>query len=240
MKLSIEKIRSCNSVMLFLLFIAAGIFLLAQGIILLINLFPGPVDDGIVIVTNDSRIEVTKSVNYRAFLRDTYVFSLESNVIEVSGDIESKTSMLRYESAPVHQKTVNFYFVSKDDKKEITLLAQDGLIVAYQFINDNKADGFLAEKNIYAIASADTNNDERLSVDDTIDLFVSDYNGLNVVKIGSNVYGYTLVADNTVLFTEVSEDRKYFKMYDCSKGTVEEIYSTVEVPVNKEFDMIFY
>ena len=240
MKFTIEKIRTYNSVILFFFLIAAGIILLVQGILLVVHQFPKPVDDGIGIVTGESAEEIKRSVNYRALLRDTYVFSLESNAIELSGDVNFKASMVRYESAPVNQKTVNFYFVSGEGKKETALLAQDSLIVAYHFINDSKANGFLLGKNIYAIAISDTNNDDRLSTEDRIDLYVSDYNGLNIVPVGINVYGYTLVDDNKILFTEVSDNKEYFKIYYCKTGNIEEIFSTAEVPENKEFSVIFY
>ena len=240
MKISIEKIRNWNSVIQFIILILLCAFILVQGIIYIINRFPRNQNSGIQIVTKESKIEIRKSIKYNTLLRDTYVFSLESNAVSESDIMTLQKSVTSNDRSPVGKEIVNFYFVSDKTKKETQLFKNNTLIASHQFINDSKVNGFILDKNIYAIVAQDTNEDKRLSNDDSIDLYTSDYNGLNLKKIGSNIYSYQIINDCTVLFSEVIDNKEVFKTWNTKSDKIEVIKTIDEIPESKEINQIYY
>lgn len=240
MKLTIEKIRTYNSVIAFIILVLLCAFLLVEGVLFVIRQFPKPAEPGVKIVPDTAKTEIIRTTKYVSQLRDTYVFALESDAIAESDLVPMQKSVASYERSGSNRETVNYYFVSAATKKETPLLEHDALIVASRFINDSKEAGPLLGKNVYAIVSADTNADGSLSVDDAVDLYVSSYDGTRLEKIGHDAYGYQLIADETILFTEATSGGKAFRTYDDRTGKTETIKTVSEKPENKEFDRIFY
>ena len=240
MKLTVEKIRTYNSVIQFIVFVLLCAFLLVEGVLFVIRQFPQAPEPGIKIVPDKVKTEIKQTTKYAGLLRDNYVFALESDAIAESEMGPLQKSVASYERAGMKKEVVNYYFVSVSTKKETTLLEHNALIVSSRFINDSKDAGPLLGKNIYAIASADSNADGSLSVDDEVDLYASAYDGTRLEKIGKNVYGYQLIADDTVLFTEATDGGKAFRTYNDKTGKTETVKTVSEKPENKEFDQVFY
>lgn len=240
MKLTVEKIRTCNSVIQFILLVLGCAFLLVQGVLFVIRQFPKPADPGIAVVPDTATAEIRQTTKFAARIRDCYVFALESDAIAESDMAPMQKSVAGYGRAGGTREIVNYYFVSGATKRETTLLERDALIVSSRFINDDPEAGPLLGKNVYAIAGADTNADGRLSVDDEVDLYSSNHDGTRLEKIGQNAYGYQLIADDTVLFTEATASGTAFRTYDGKTGKVETLKTTSEKPERKDFDRIFY
>jgi hypothetical protein len=240
MKLTIEKIRTYNSVIEFIILVLLCAFLLVGGVLFVIRLFPKPAEPGIITVPDTAKTEIIRTTKYVAQLRDNYVFALESDAIAESDLSPKQKSLASYDRAGGTREIVNYHFVSAATKKETPLLEHDALIVASRFINDSKEAGPLLGKNVYAIVSADSDADGRLSVDDDVDLYVSSYDGTRLEKIGQDAYGYQLIADDTILFTEETDEGKTFRIYNDKTGKTETIKTVSEKPGNKEFDRIFY
>ena len=240
MKLSVEKIRNCNSVIQFIILILFCGFILVQGTIYLFNQFHRDNNSGVQILSKESKVEIKKVIKFNSVLRDTFVFSLESNAVSENTAMVLKRSVSSYERSPGGKEIVNFYFVSEKTKSETKLFDNDIYIASWQFINDSKANGFILDKNIYAIVSTDTNEDKKLTVDDTVNLYTSDYNGLNLKEIGKNIYRYQVINDNTVLFSEVNNNKEIFKTWNIKNDKIEVIKIIDEIPENKEINTIFY
>jgi hypothetical protein len=238
-KLSIEKVRNWNTVAQFIAIVLLGVFVLIQAILHIISQFPRS-EPGIQIVKEELKTEIIQSVNYSALLRDTYVFSLESSAIVERDGLMAQKSVASYERTPANKEIVNFYFVSGESKKETALLDENALILDHQFINDSKSNGYILDKNLYAIVAKDTNGDKRLSTDDTIDLYASDYNGLGRRQIGNDIYSYQIINDNIILFTEAIDNKLVFKTYNAKENKIETIKTTEQKPEKKEFNRVFY
>ena len=236
MKISIEKIRNCNSIIQFLILIFICVLIVVQCIVFIVKQIYRNQNSGIQIVTKESKVEIKQSIKYDTLLRDTYVFSLESNAISINNNILLQRSAKSCEYSYRNKRIVNFFFVSAQSKKETRLFDKDILIESHKFINDNKNNGYLLDKNIYAVAEQDTNEDQRLTIDDTICLYISDYNGLNLKKIGNNVYRYQIINDNLILFSEVIENKEVFRAWDINTEKNEIIKTINEKPESKELN----
>jgi hypothetical protein len=240
MKLSIEKIRNYNSVIQFIILILICVFILVQGTIYIFNQFHRENNSGVQIITKDSKVEVKKVIKFNTVLRDTFVFSLESNAISDSDVMALQKSGLSYERSPGGKEIVNFYFVSENKKLETQLFDKNVYIASWQFINDTKSNGFLIDKNFYAVVSQDTNEDNKLTIDDTVDLYTSDYNGFNLKKIGSNIYKYQAINDNIFIFSEIIDNKEIYKTWNAKNNKIEVIKTIDEIPENKEINQIYY
>jgi hypothetical protein len=215
-------------------------FILVQGAIYLFNQFHRDNTSGVQIIPKKSKVEIKKVIKFNTVLRDTFVFSLESNAVSENTVMALQKSVSSYERSPGGKEIVNFYFVSDKTKGETKLFDNDIYIASWQFINDSKANGFILDKNVYAIVSKDSNEDKKLTVDDAIDLYTSDYNGLNLKEIGKNVYRYQVINDNTVLFSEVNNNKEIYKTWNIKNNKIEVIKTIDEIPDNKEINTIFY
>jgi hypothetical protein len=147
------------------------VFILVQGIIYLLNQFHRENTSGVQIISKESKVEIKKLIKFTTVLRDTFVFSLESNALSENTVMTLQKSVSSYERSSGGKEIVNFYFVSEKNKSETKLFDSDIYIASWQFINDSKANGLVLDKNIYAIVSKDTNEDKKLTIDDTIDLY---------------------------------------------------------------------
>jgi hypothetical protein len=239
MKISIEKIRNINTVIVFMLLLIGIVYSIVQGVLFIINSFPHNSSQEIQIIPSESKTTITQETRYNTLLRDVFVFSVESNSVrEVANDKFEKSVASNNRSS--NNEIVNFQFISEKQKQEQQLLPNNSLIISYQFINDEKLNGFLLSKNVYAIAEKDSDNNKKLSSDDVIDLYVSDYNGKNLKIIGQNIYGYQVVKNNTVLFTEVMDNKQIIKIYSTENNDVQEIKRINSKPDNKDFNHVFY
>ena len=240
MKLSVEKIRNCNSVIQFIILILLCGFILVQGAIYIINQFHRDNSSGVQIITKESKVEIKKVIKFNTVLRDAFVFSLESNAVSENTVMALQKSVSSYERSPGGKEIVNFYFVSDKTKSETKIFDNNIYVASWQFINDSKVNGFILDKNIYAIVSKDTNEDKKLTIDDTVDLYTSDYNGLNLKEIGKNIYRYQVINDNTILFSEVNTNKEIYKIWNVKNDKIEVIKTIEEIPENKEINTIFY
>ena len=240
MKVSIEKIRNYNSVIQFVILILLCGFILVQGIIYIVNQFHREDNSGVQIITKESKIDIKNVIKFNTVLRDVFVFSLESNAISESDVMPLQKSVANYERSPRGKEMVNFYFVAENSKLETQLFDKNVYIASWQFINDSKANGLLLDKNLYAVVSQDTNDDKKLTIDDTVDLYSSDYNGLNIKKIGSNIYRYQAINDNIVIFSEVNNNKEIYKTWNAKTNKTEVIKTINEIPENKEINQIYY
>ncbi len=240
MKITLERIRKANVVFAFLAFVVLAAYLLVQGISFIIRHLPKPDKPGVQIIPVERAAEITQTLRFNAVLKDTYVFTLESDAVVEPSSARMEMNAPALKRVRYDQEVVNMYFVSSDTKKESSLLTDNALIVSYGLANDEKDRGLITEQNFYAIVSADSNGDKRLSAEDAVGLFVSNYNGTELTQIGKDVYSCRLVKNNILLFTEADGTATVFKVYDENRRRVEEIKRDSRPPENKAFGQIMF
>lgn len=232
MKITISKIRDLNTVLLFLA-ITLSVFALIVGF--LISVIPRNINEGIKIVNENKKNEHIQTTVYADKLNDYIVFFLKSKALSLHDNSDKVLEFSKEYSSRNSSKIVNIIFISLDTKEETKLLENDSLIVSHWFSNEKEQNRCKLSKNIYAIVSQDTNKDKTLSIEDSVDLYVSDYNGDKLKKIGSNIYSYNLIDNDMLLFKENKAEQNIYKIYSVSNDTVGTIKTVVEPAGEKNF-----
>ncbi|HZK20433.1 MAG TPA: hypothetical protein VFC68_06900, partial [Treponemataceae bacterium] len=185
MKNILEKIKNVNAVIIFIAIVGFLLFFIIGAII---SFIPRRSSNVVRIVNKEDSQEIVQTVKFQTVIKDYIVFSHNSNSLYRDKRVDLEFSGLM-EKSYNNTARVNFSFISMDTQKETLLLKNNALIISYKlcndmFLNNNKT----ISKNIYAIVLSDSNQDQKLNADDRIDLFISDYNGLNIKNICSDIY----------------------------------------------------
>ena len=236
-KTRIQQIRDFNQVTIFLAILLGGG---ALGIQVLINLMDGPSrHTGVEVLPGESadgtnaRPKVTYTKHFVAKLRDTYVFSLSSSVIDPHyrhskslerGMMHEDEPRGRYYAAG---DAVNLIFVGPDGEGKV-LFGQDVKINQYELSRDEGKTPygrheFMLARNLYLVTTSDTNKDGFLNYEDAQTLYVSEYNGAELKVILEDVESYQELSANLLLITKrVGSGAEFFE-YDVISGALRDI-----------------
>ena len=160
---------------------------------------------------------------------------------------EAKTVKAMAESAgdisPYFYNYFNILFLDKDYEVIGALLDKKGFISEIQinhgryYYRDDKVDTTV--KHIaYSIGFDDSNSDGKLDGKDTYDLYISDHNGKNLVRVTENidVLDYSFIESNTKIFIAFQErndlreehKKRYFGIYDIQNQQFRKLNSITE------------
>lgn len=126
-------------------------------------------------------------------------------------------------------RTVNLLFYSQTKKTDFLLLKNDALIISHTYASRDDDIDFGITKNIYEIVTEDTNSDNKLNSEDRRDLYISNYDGSKLLKIGDNINGYNIVSRNTVVFNSRENNKNIYKIVNVSTMKVEDMFDVDEI-----------
>lgn len=235
-KTGIQKIRDFNQVAIFVAILLGGG---AMGLQVLQGLLGPTRNVGVAVLPGESadgtnaRPKVTYTEHFVAKLRDTYVFSLSSDVIDPfykhpksleRGMMRDDAPRGRYHAAG---DAVNLIFVGPDGEGKV-LFEQDVRINQYELSRDEAQTPYgrhqlLLERNLYLVTTADTNKDGFLNYEDQQMLYVSEYNGAELKVVLEDVESYQELSANLLLITKRVGSKTEFFEYDVISGALRDI-----------------
>ncbi|MDH5433178.1 MAG: hypothetical protein OEY19_04475 [Gammaproteobacteria bacterium] len=179
---------------------------------------------------------------YHSMLKDVYIFQIKSDAINLSNKHQMKGRGTTAEMRPssndyLDSQVVNMLFVKENGHKRM-LLETDALItfvVKAQFDVGNQTgylgdnNGYKFESNRYSIVSSDTDKDGFLSNEDERDLYLSDYDGANLIKVMENVSNYRVIRDNTLLITQTKDKKDEFYIYSINDEKPKKLDTAIEL-----------
>ena len=205
-KISFELIKKIDFVLIFI-FLILGIITWA---IVMIDAF-GPfsrhtVSNEVTIVEDDTKEEIREYIEFNEKLKDVFIFNLKSSKIKADG-LYDDISDLSFKSGS------SFLGTSYEEYK---LFDSNIFIYKYRFAEEKTGKDIYCDKNIYAVVNEDTNDDKTLNSEDNIALYISDYDGKNLIKISNSVYKARITDNNQLLFTEYDGNLLTFFLYDLN------------------------
>ena len=236
-KTALDTVKDLNQIFFFVAFILVGG---AMGLQVLQGLLHSPPrTSGVAVLPGESvdgakaRPKVTYHEQFVAKLRDTYVFSLSSNVIDPfhrhstsleRGMMREDEPRGRYHAAG---DAVNLIFVGPDGEGKV-LFEQDVRINQYDLSRDEKKTSygrhpFLLARNLYLVTASDTNKDGFLNYEDAQTLYVSEYNGADLKVVLEDVESYQEVSVNLLLITKRVGSKTEFFEFEVISGALREI-----------------
>lgn len=178
---------------------------------------------------------------YVTQLNDVYIFSICSDNINPNiyhkpiskyKNEEKQAYFSGSSGNPIADNTVNLIFVEGDTNKP--LLKQDAYISLFSEAKlDDEQYEYRFDKNIYLIATVDTNNNGYLDEGDQRDLYVSNYNGVGLERVLENVTGYRLTGNNRLLITQGNETNKQFYTYQVNSGEPKRLNTDISIVRSK-------
>ena len=230
-KLNFELIRKVNHVLIFLVACAVIIFIcVLWGSVLFDAIFSSRDESAVVVksdaadVASPSDVEAENDVEHEGgtkeeeekekeyiefnrMLKDVYVF----DVLDSSLCVKKDVTRSRYSrSTETRNKSVhaNFLFVNSNKEEHKLFPTNSQYIIKHSF-SDSCA--------IYAVIKHDTNGDKMLDFSDDVSLYVSDYDGKNLMEMSSSVFDSKPIGKGLILFTEFRDDELKFYVLDCVK-----------------------
>lgn len=242
-KISIEKIKQLDYILFFIIMIIALIIMIGASIYMVIDSFsyrhstPAHVE----VIDEDMDVEIKETVKYLTKLKDTFVFSIESNGIKTDSQlleaegVSQNTMRKSYSKSSKISEPVNFIFIKNDE--ELKLFSSNVFIYKYMLYDDDN--NYLnLNFNVYAVVKSDSNNDKKLDSKDIISLYVSDYDGNNLKEISSSIYIVKVINENSILFVEKDKNLLNYYEYD---GKETKLIKSFEQELNeKMIDLIYY
>lgn len=122
-------------------------------------------------------------------------------------------------------RVVNILFHNIETSKSKLLLPKDSLITNY-ILSDQKTI-FSLSRNIYLIVTKDTNDDNYFTADDSKDLYVSDYDGSNLLKLAEDINSFRVIQDNELVFYTVSKPNMHY-YYNTNNKEVKLLFDGAE------------
>jgi hypothetical protein len=126
----------------------------------------------------------------------------------------------RLESGPYREyesaDPVNLVFVSVKTGTKQLLFEKNVLIprIHYATFVKSRPDQPVFPKNLYLVASRDSNGNGRLDPGDRLDLYLSSYTGRWLTLLVKDAVEFQILADNHVLITALESGGKVFMDYD--------------------------
>lgn len=220
-KISFELIKKIDFVLIFI-FLILGIITWA---IVMIDAF-GPfsrrtVSNEVTIVEDDTKEEIREYIEFNEKLKDVFIFNLKSSKIKADGlydDISASSfkSDSSFLGKSYNEGITNFIFIKDTSYEEYKLFDSNIFIYKYRFAEEKTGKDIYCDKNIYAVVNEDTNDDKTLNSEDNIALYISDYDGKNLIKISNSVYKARITDNNQLLFTEYDGRLLTFFLYDLN------------------------
>lgn len=221
-KISFELIKKIDFVLIFI-FLILGIITWAIIMINIFNPFSGShtVSNAVTIVEDDTKEEIREYIEFNKKLKDVFIFNLKSSKIKADGlydDISASSlkSSLSFSGKTHNEGITNFIFIKDISYEESKLFDSNIFIYKYKFAEEKTGKDIYCDKNIYAVVNEDTNNDKTLNSEDNIALYISDYDGKNLIKISNSVYKVRITDNNQLLFTEYDGSLLTFFLYDIN------------------------
>ena len=175
---------------------------------------------------NEQAIEVKTETNFLLKVKDAYVFSLESDTIDPT---KSRYADERVEEFRMprwsysRDQMINMIFLMEDGDKTV-LLKEDALIGEFSpakfEVNEM---GNIFSKNVYHIATEDTNNDGYLSEKDVFSVYISNYDGTGLRKLIGNVTRSFVLKENTLIIRTGKKYESRFHIYDLIGDSLVEL-----------------
>ena len=235
-KTALDTVKDLNQIFFFVAFLLVGG---AMGLQALQGLLSPARNAGVAVLPGESadgtnaRPKVTYTEHFVAKLRDTYVFSLSSDVIDPfyrhpksleRGMMHDDAPRGRYHAAG---DAVNLIFVGPDGEGKV-LFEQDVRINQYELSRDEKETPYgrhqlLLERNLYLVTTSDTNKDGFLNYEDQQTLYVSEYNGAELKVVLEDVESYQELSANLLLITKRVDSKTEFFEYDVISGALRDI-----------------
>ena len=235
-KTALDTVKDLNQLFFFVAFLLVGG---AMGLQVLQGLLHSPPRTaGVAVLPGESaegasRPKVTYTEQFIAKLRDTYVFSLSSNVVDPfhrhsksleRGMMREDEPRGRYHAAG---DAVNLIFVGPVGEGKV-LFEQDVRINQYDLSRDEKKTPygrhpFLLARNLYLVTTSDTNKDGFLNYEDAQTLYVSEYNGTDLKVVLEDVESYQEVSENLLLISKGSGPETRFFEYEVISGALRDI-----------------
>ncbi|AIN93634.1 hypothetical protein [Treponema putidum] len=220
-KISFELIKKIDFVLIFI-FLILGIVTWAIVMIDAFNPFGRhTVSNGVTIVADDPKEEIREYIEFNKKIKDVFIFNLKSSKIKADGlydnipeaAFKSGTSF----SKKSHNEGItNLIFINDTSYEEYKLFDSNIFIYRYKFSEEKTGNNIYCDKNIYAVVNEDTNNDNTLNSEDNIALYISDYNGKNLIKLSNSIYKVRITDNNQLLFTEYDGSVLTFFSYDIN------------------------
>ncbi len=166
---------------------------------------------------------IIRDVQFRSTTKGVLVFDILTNVVDM-GDNNTKMKMGYFSGSDeprLHR--VNMLFVPPEGPS-YRLMKNDVYIKRTSlYDNSNKEHSTNISKNIYWLIPKDSNGDGFLSGNDDAELYVSDYDGKNMLRILSGVNDYKLISDDMLIIESFNESAKVFHSYNVASGRLSRI-----------------
>jgi hypothetical protein len=176
---------------------------------------------------NEAPEEITYVKNYKGSIRDVHIFEITSNkILRDSSKIQNFNARKPLFESYMSDTSVNLLFLEDNDKR--LLMKNHGLITDFARTSLVKREGsMLLSKNVYIIATKDTNGDTMLDRRDAKDLMVSKYNGENLTLVMKDIDYYTHIRDNVLLVCKIEGKNQFFYMYDVETMTLKKLNTNI-------------
>ena len=236
-KTALDTVKDLNQLFFFVAFLLVGG---AMGLQVLQGLLHSSArNTGVAVLSGESaegpksRPKVSYTEQFVAKLRDTYVFSLASNVIDPfhrhsksleRGVMREDEPRGRYHAAG---DAVNLIFVGPGGEGKV-LFEQDVRINQYELSRDEQETPYghhrlLLGRNLYLVTTSDTNKDGFLNYEDQQTLYVSEYNGADLKVVLEDVESYQELSANLLLITKRVGSKTEFFEYEVISGALREV-----------------
>ena len=162
-------------------------------------------------------VEVKVETNFLLKVKDVYVFSLESDTIDLTKSryADERVAEFRMPSRSYSRdQMINMIFLTESGKKTV-LLDRDALIGEfYPAKFESNELGGIFNSNVYHIATEDSNSDGYLSEKDNFSIYVSNYDGTGLKKIIDNVMRSFVLRDNTLIIRTGTKYESQYYTFD--------------------------
>lgn len=172
--------------------------------------------------------EEKEYIEFNRMLKDVYVF----DVLDSSLCVKKDVTRSRYSrSTEARNKSVhaNFLFVNSNKEEHKLFPTNSQYIIKHSF-RDSCA--------IYVVIKHDTNGDKVLDFSDDASLYVSDYDGKNLMEMSSSVFDSKPIGKGLILITEFHDDELKFYVLDCVKRE-KNLIKSVKQKASKSICLVF-
>ena len=253
-KLNIEFFKKADYVLVFFCAILGVLVLSVSLLFLLKEVFVSnhSAPDKVVLENDEEKTDEEKStestedkdekgssIHYNCKLEDVYIFNVFSYKLQVNSVSYSSRSKLGYDREEYRRGGLaNLIFV-KGLKEEHKLFPSDSqYIFKYDYADKDARKG--CSCNVYAVLKSDTNGDKILDEEDDISIYVSDYDGKNLMEVSSSVSYFDHIDKEQFLFSEFHDGVVKFFVFDCVKREKSLIKSVKQKATVKRIDMSWH
>jgi hypothetical protein len=234
----VEFMKKADFVLVFILAILGIVSLVVS---LISNYFPFPRhrSEPQMPYVVDEKVEIKEYVEFDKKIKDVYVFAVKSSGVRA----EDSSAFAKEYSASYFNSLgksmgddgiTNFVFV-KPGKGEQKLFSKNVYIYKHHFLFEAERENLMyaPDCNVYAVVKSDTNNDKFVDSKDDVSLFVSDYDGTNLMEISSSIVEFESIDRNHFMFSEYDGKTLSYYVYDCDAHK-KNVLKTVEQDISEK------